>query len=107
MGSDPLFEDDDRPVILEDEPEADTSGAWRVRFGIATILFATFLFGVVFLMGHLMLNGDDNGILPKRFMFLFVTLAAPMLVVTMLSVGRELMRYLQKKGQPRGRRNSR
>lgn len=107
MGSDPLFEDDDRPILLEDEPETEAPRVWRPRFGIAAILFATFLFGVVFLMGHLMLNGDDNGILPKRFMFLFVTLAAPMLVVTLLSVGREVMRFLQKQGEPKGRRDSR
>ncbi|PQO31694.1 hypothetical protein [Blastopirellula marina] len=105
MGSDPLFEDDDQPEILEDEPVFNRP--WRPRYGIATIMFATALLSVVFVMGHLMLNEDDNGLLPKRFAFLFVTLAAPMLLVSFLSIGREVMRFLQKHRQGEQRRNSR
>ncbi|PQO32074.1 hypothetical protein DTL21_17690 [Bremerella cremea] len=105
MGSDPLFEDDDQPEILEDEPQF--SRPWRPRFGIATIMFATTLLSVVFVMGHLMLNGDDKGLLPKRFAFLFVTLAAPMIIVTILSIGREVLRFLQKQSARDRSRNSR
>ncbi len=105
MGSDPLFEDDDQPEILEDEPEFNRP--WRPRFGIATIMFAMSLLSVVFAMGYFMVNGDERGLLPKRFAFLFVTLAAPMLIVTILSIGREVVRYLQKHQQAERRRNSR
>lgn len=101
MGSDPLFDDDDQPEIVEDE--AEFSRPWRPRFGIATIMFATGLLSVVFVMGHMMLNEDQDGLLPKRFGFLFVTLAAPMLIVTVLSIGREVLRFWHKQSQQKRR----
>ncbi|RCS40627.1 hypothetical protein DTL42_24975 [Bremerella cremea] len=100
MGSDPLFDDDDLAEIVE---EKELARPWRPRFGIATIMFATGLLSVAFLMGHLMLNEGEQGLLPKRFGFLFVTLAAPMLIVTVLSVSREVIRLWQKQGQQKRR----
>lgn len=98
------------------------------------MMLATFLFSMLCLMGHYMLNvepanqrtnsqnsttataaaGNPNSTSPantstaadnpKRFSFIFVTLAAPILVLTLLSVGKELMRLWEKESRKQRRR---
>lgn len=98
MGDDPLF-DDDTPEIRQPNPKR----PWRPRFGIGSIMLAMFLLSVIFVMGHYMLNDSKEGVLSNRFSFMFVTLAAPMLLLTILSVGRELLRYWDKQSQRKNR----
>ncbi|MBA2114721.1 hypothetical protein [Bremerella alba] len=94
MGNDPLF-DDDIPEVHQPQPKR----PWRPRFGIGSIMLATFLLSVLFVMGHYMLNDSQQGVLSNRFSFLFVTLAAPMLLLTILSIGREVLRYWEKQSR--------
>ncbi|PQO31353.1 hypothetical protein C5Y96_13515 [Blastopirellula marina] len=101
MGDDPLF-DDDTPEAHQPQPK----GPWRPRFGIGSIMLATFLLSVLFVMGHYMLNDSKEGVLSNRFSFMFVTLAAPMLLLTILSIGKELLRYWEKQSQRKNRNSA-
>ncbi|MHC2069190.1 hypothetical protein ACYFX5_17095 [Bremerella sp. T1] len=99
MGDDPLFDDDTVSPVREPQPRR----PWRPRFGIGSIMLATFLLSVLFVMGHYMLNESKEGALSNRFSFMFVTLAAPMLLLTLLSLGKELLRYWEKQAQRKDR----
>lgn len=91
MGNDPLF-DDDQPGPSETPP----TGPWRPRFGIGGIMLVMFICSAMSAMGYYMLNRSEEGLFAHRFAFIFVTLAAPMLLLTLLSAGREVVRYLEK-----------
>jgi len=89
MGSDPLFEDEEDEVVEAETDEAPSH--WRPRFGIGGIMLVTFVFCAMAAMGSYLLNPSSDGSFQRRFLFIFVTLAAPMLLLTVLSYGRELL----------------
>lgn len=91
MGDDPLF-DDDQPGLSQPS----SAGPWRPRFGIGGIMLVMFICSAMSAMGYYMLNRSEEGLFSHRFAFIFVTLAAPMLLLTLLSAGREVLRYIEK-----------
>ena len=101
MGDDPLF-DDDASDSSAPEPAEPSPGAWRPRFGIGAMMLLTFICAAMSAMGYYALNPSADGLFSNRFAFIFVTLAAPMLLLSLLSVGRELLRAWEKQS----RRNS-
>lgn len=98
MGDDPLF-DDDTPAPAPEPPQEPTVGPWRPRFGIGAIMLLTFICAAMSAMGFYALNPSANGLFSNRFAFIFVTLAAPMLLLSLLSVGRELLRVWEKQSR--------
>lgn len=98
MGNDPLFEDDSTS-----EMEPASKRPWRPQFGMGAIMLMMFLFSMLFVMGHYMLNTGNEKDNTHNFPFLFLTLATPVLLLTVLSIGRELMRLWEKAMRDRDR----
>ena len=98
MGDDPLFDDDSTSPASPD-PAGQSPGAWRPRFGIGAMMLLTFICAAMSAMGYYALNPSANGLFGNRFAFIFVTLAAPMLLLSLLSIGRELFRAWEKQSR--------
>ncbi|MGY8769767.1 MAG: hypothetical protein ACKVH8_15215 [Pirellulales bacterium] len=93
MGDDPLFENDEAPVVATERKRQ----PWRPRFGIGAMMLLMFVLSAPFAMGYYMVNASEStNPFWGRFGFLFVTLAAPMLLLTVVSVGRLVLRLFDK-----------
>lgn len=95
MGNDPLFDDDSdsrEPVI---EPP------WRPRFGIGALMLITFIFCAMFTMVYYTSVSPSSGLFSSRFTFIFITLALPMLLLTVLSGTRAVILWMEKMNRRR------
>lgn len=86
MGDDPLFEEDDAPA----------PPPWRPRYGIGGMMLIMFIFCAVFTMAYYTSNSPSAGLFNSRFMFIFITLAMPMLLLTLLSGTRAVLQWLDR-----------
>ncbi|MEX0794297.1 MAG: hypothetical protein WD045_14270 [Pirellulaceae bacterium] len=90
MGNDPLFDED------SDTGEPAIQPPWRPRFGIGALMLITFIFCAVFTMAYYTSVSPSSGIFSSRFTFIFITLALPMLLLTVLSGTRAVLLWMDK-----------
>lgn len=72
---------------------------WMPRFTIAGLMFATFLCCAVATLGYYAMNvASDN--LPRRYLFIIVSLSLPPLMLIIVSLGRVTLRWLHRRSHP-------
>ncbi len=84
----------DRPSVSTEQPSPGIRG--YPRFGLFTILLVMVVFSVMAAAGHYLMVAMRSGTSPKAIFIIF-TLAAPMLLVTALSLLRAAVRWLSRR----------
>ncbi|WP_040351628.1 hypothetical protein [Blastopirellula marina] len=73
--------------------------AWMPRFTIAGLMFATFLCCAVATLAYYAINVASDT-LPRRYLFIVVSLAMPPFLLIVVSVGRIALRWLHRHSHP-------
>jgi hypothetical protein len=75
----------------QDRPPSESPGPWQPRFSIATMLLTMLIFAVMASAGGYLVRALREGDRRYQLIFLLMTLAAPMLLMVLISLIRALI----------------
>jgi len=80
----------------EHQPDPDVPQPWRPRYGIGGLLMVMLVFSVMAAAGSYMVRGLKEEGRSAHLVFILFTLAAPMLLMVVVSVIRHIVAWLNR-----------